>query len=55
MVRQVALYSPMFVLFAWAVVIPLGLESHGVTAGGRVLLGLTLACHIRQEIRDRRR
>jgi hypothetical protein len=30
------------------------LETPGVTIAGRVLLGLTLALHIRQELHDRK-
>lgn len=55
MIRYVCLYSPMIVLFLWAVFILLGLDSHGMTALGRVLLGVTLGIHIRQELHDRRR
>lgn len=55
MIRYVCLYSPAIVLFAWAVLVLLGFDSHGVTALGRVLLGISLAIHIRQELHDRRK
>lgn len=53
MIRLVCLYSPMAVLFTWAALLGAGLETRAVTITGRILLGVTLALHIRQEWRDR--
>jgi hypothetical protein len=53
-VRLVCLYAPAVVLFAWAAILTLDLETRGVTVSGRILLGLTLGVHIRQELHDHR-
>jgi hypothetical protein len=55
MFRVVCLYSPALVLFVWAGLVLAGFDGHLSTALGRVLLGITLAVHIRQEFHDRRR
>lgn len=54
MIRYVCLYSPAIILFVWAVFIISGIEGNALTALGRVLLGIALAVHIRQELHDRK-
>lgn len=52
--RTLYLWSPSLVLFAWATIAALGWESRVTTVLGRVLLGVSLGLHIREEVRNRR-
>lgn len=54
MIRYVCLWSPMAVLFVWAGIAALGLDTRFTTTVGRLLLGVTLTLHMYQEFCDRK-
>jgi hypothetical protein len=54
MIRFAQTWSPVAVCLVWATILALNLETRGVTIAGRILLGLTLGLHIRQEFHEHR-